>query len=89
MSTDLLALESHRRRLLVLAVNVDQELAGIERAIRVWRVSPGRPRKPYTMTPDEARAMHVRFNAGERDENVRRGNAEYQRRWRRRQRAAA
>lgn len=86
--SDLATLESRRRRLLTLAVNVDQELAGIERAIRVWGIRPGRPRKPYTMTPDEARAMHVRFNAGERGADVRRGNAEYQRRWRRRQRGA-
>jgi hypothetical protein len=48
----------------------------------------GRPRKPYTMHPAFARLMHQRYNAGERGEDVERGNAEYQRRWRREKRSA-
>lgn len=87
--SDLPTLESRRRRLLVLQVNVDCELAAIEDAIRaIPGARPGRPRKPYTMTPDDARAMHQRYNAGERGAGVEVGNAEYHRRWRRARRAA-
>lgn len=87
--SDLATLTTRRRRLLALQVNVDQELAAIEAAMRVWVCHPGRPRKPYTMTADEARGLHHRYNQGERGADVERGNAEYQRRWRRRQRGAA
>jgi hypothetical protein len=86
--SDLATLETRRRRLLVLQVNVDQELAAIESAMRVWLRHPGRPRKPYTMTSDEARVMHGRYNRGERGADVRRGHAEYQRRWLRTRRAS-
>jgi hypothetical protein len=86
--SDLSTLSARRRRLMALQVNVDQELAAIERAMRVWERHPGRPRKPYTMTADEARVMHGRYNRGERGPDVERGNAEYHRRWRRGRRAS-
>jgi hypothetical protein len=78
--SDLATLATRRRRLLVLQVNVDQELAAIESAMRVWVRRPGRPRKPYTMTSDEARVMHGRYNRGERGPDVRLGEREYKRR---------
>lgn len=87
--SDLPDLQRRRQRLQVLAMNVDQELAAIEQAIRVWVRHPGRPRRPYTMTADEARAMHRRYNRGERGHDVRLGHAEYQRRWLRARRAAS
>jgi hypothetical protein len=36
----------------------------------------GRPRKGYTMPASLARAMHQRYNAGERGEDVKQGHRE-------------
>ncbi len=86
----LLQLVTRRRRLLILQVNLDQELADVEAAIE--RLRPGlrhTPHKPYTLTPDEAKAAHSRYNQGVRDPLTRRGHSEYQRRWLRAKRAAA
>lgn len=78
MSLD--GLRIKRTKLLALQVEVDQRLAAIEEAIRMHGVLIGRPRRPYCLTVDEARAMHNRYNSGERTPQVRLGEREYKRR---------
>ncbi len=74
------SLRVKRSRLLALQVDVDQRLAAIEEAIRMHGVLIGRPRRPYQLTIDEARALHRRYNVGERTPEVRQGEREYKRR---------
>lgn len=75
-----IALRVKRSKLLALQVEVDQRLAAIEEALRIYAPCPGRPRRPYTMTSDEARACHNAYNRGQRTLRIRLGEREYKRR---------
>jgi len=80
-----------RRELLRHRDAVDTELVAIEHALRD-KGAPGmagRPRKEYTMTRDEAKEAHRRFNAGDRSAAVVQGEREYARRTKREARLRA
>lgn len=80
------ALTSQRDRLQRLAVDVDQQLAAVEAALRIYHLQPGRPRLPLTMTVAEARRARIAYRAGDHSEWAVRGRREYERLMKRRER---
>ena len=72
-------LTAQRERLLRLQVDVDQQLAAVEAALRMWVPRPGRPRIPLTLTIDEARRAKAAYKRGDRSEWAVMGRREYER----------
>lgn len=88
---DPVELQDRYSRLEDLRARIEFELVVVENALRAanaWS-RPGRPRKPPTHTPEEAKAAHRLWMAGQRSTWIEAGHRQYERDNKRARRHAA